>query len=181
MIDVNQDEDQQYCDQGHTAQYVTSTHFHVDGSIDSSLHIFMGSCGLRNALSEFQGVVLPNTHMRGSKQIDFVLTTGRLTDSIEAIGLQDRSFLNSEHRALFVDLSIEEIFGPSPEKLAQLQYRNLKLDDPRISEECPEILHKQFECHNIYRRVKEISVKGNHDEWSLQDEAAYKLLDREIT
>jgi hypothetical protein len=141
----------------------------------------MGNCGLRNALHEFHGGFVPNTHMRGSKQIDFVLTTGGLTDSIEAIGLLNCSFLNSDHRALFIDLCIEEIFVPSPEKLAQPQYRNLKLDDPIISEEYREILHKQFKCHNIYRRVKEISVKGKHDEWSLQDEAAYELLDWEIT
>jgi hypothetical protein len=78
-------------------------------------------------------------------------------------------------------LCIEEIFVPIPEKLAQPQYCNLKLDDPINSEEYRKILHTQFECHNIYRWVKEISVKGNHYEWSLQDEVAYELLDREIT
>jgi hypothetical protein len=119
--------------------------------------------------------------MRGSTQIDFVLTTGGLTDIIEAIGLLNFSVLNNDHVALFIDLCIEEIFGPSPEKVAQTQYRNLKLDDPRISEEYRKILHKQFECHNIYRWVKEISVQGNGDEWSLQDEAACELLDKEIT
>jgi hypothetical protein len=34
MIDANQDEDQKYCDQGHTTQYTTSKQFHIDGSID---------------------------------------------------------------------------------------------------------------------------------------------------
>jgi hypothetical protein len=33
---------------------------------------------------------------------------------------------------------------------------------------------------SIYSQVKEISVKGKHDEWSLQDEANYELLDQEI-
>jgi hypothetical protein len=144
MIDVNQDENQQYCDQGHTTQYVTSKHFHVDGSIDGSLHSFMVNCGLRNALREFHGGVVPNTHMCGSRQIDFVLTIGGLTDSIEAAGLLNCSVLNSYHRALFIDLCIEEIFSPSPEKLAQPQYRNLKLDDPRIFEEYCKILHKHI-------------------------------------
>jgi hypothetical protein len=158
MIDANQDEDQQYCDQGHPTQYMTSNYFHVDGSIDGSLRTFMGKCGLRNALREFHGGFVPNTHMRGSTQIDFVLTTGGLTDSIEAIGLLDCSVLNSNHRALLIDLCVKEIFGPSPEKLAQPQYRNLKLDDPRISEEYRKILHKQFECHNIYRRVNKFQL-----------------------
>jgi hypothetical protein len=52
--------------------------------------------------------------MCGSKHIDFVLTTGGLTDSIEAIVLLDFLVLNSDHRALFIALCIEEIFGPSP-------------------------------------------------------------------
>jgi hypothetical protein len=178
MIDANQDEDQQYCDQGHRTHYVTSKHFHLDRSIDGSLHSFMGNYDLRNAFREFHGGVVPNCD---SKQIDFVLTTGRITYSIKATGLIDCSVINSDHHALFIDLYIQEILGPSPEKLAQPQYRNLKLDDPRILEEYCKILHKQFECHNIYRRVKEISVKGKHDEWSLQDEATYELLEREIT
>jgi hypothetical protein len=169
MIDANQYEDQQYFEQGHTSQYVTSNHFHVDGSIDGSLHTFIVNCGLRNVLRELHGGVVPRTHMHGSKQIDFVLNNGRLTDSIEASGSLDCSVLNSDHRTLFIDVCIEDIFGPSLEKLAQPQYRNLKLDDPRISEEYRKILHKKFKCHNIYRPVKEISVKGNHDEWSLQD------------
>jgi hypothetical protein len=114
----------------------------------------MGNCGLRNALCEFHGGAVPNTHMRGLKQIDFVLTTRGLTDSIEAIGLLDCSVLNSNHHAIFIDLCIEEIYGPSPDKLAQPQYRNLKLDDPIISEEY--LNKKQFESHNIYRWVKNI-------------------------
>jgi hypothetical protein len=32
-----------------------------------------------------------------------------------------------------------------------------------------------------YTNVKEIPVQGNNDEWSLQDEAAYELLDKDIT
>jgi hypothetical protein len=94
----------------------------------------MGNYGLMRALREFHGGAVPNTHMHGSKQIDFVLTTGRLTDSIEVIGLLDCSVLNNDNSALFIDVCIEEICGPSPEKLAQPQYCNLKLDDPRISE-----------------------------------------------
>jgi hypothetical protein len=102
--------------------------------------------------------------MPGSKQIDFLLTTGGLANSIKVISLLDCSVLNSDHSSLFIDFCIEDMFGPIPEKLTQLQYRNLKLDDPRISDEYRKILHKQLECNNRYRRVKEISVKGNYEE-----------------
>jgi hypothetical protein len=44
-----------------------------------------------------------------------------------------------------------------------LTFRNLKLDDPRISDSYHKLLHKQFECHNIYERVKR-SLK---DAWQM--------------
>jgi hypothetical protein len=43
------------------------------------------------------------------------------------------------------------------------------------------MLHKQFECHNIYRRVKNISEKGKYVSWNLEDEALYKSLDDDIS
>jgi hypothetical protein len=36
------------------------------------------------------------------------------------------------------------------------------------------ILHKQFECHNIYGRVKNISERGKEASWNLEDEALYE-------
>jgi hypothetical protein len=43
------------------------------------------------------------------------------------------------------------------------------------------LLHKRFECHNIYERVKKISERGNADDWSHEDELAYEIIDRDIT
>jgi hypothetical protein len=56
----------------------------------------------------------------------------------------------------------------------------LKLDDPRISDNYRKLLHKQFECHNIYDRVKNIPERGNADDWSHEDELAYEILYRDI-
>jgi hypothetical protein len=64
---------------------------------------------------------------------------------------------------MFVDLRIEGIFSQHPDKLAPHQFSNLKLDDPRISNKYRKILHKQFENHNVYCRVKEISVRGKDE------------------
>jgi hypothetical protein len=69
----------------------------------------------------------------------------------------------------------------SLERLERPQFRNLKLDDPRISDSYRKLLHKQFECHNIYDRVQKISKRGKADDWSNEDERCYKILDRDIT
>jgi hypothetical protein len=82
---------------------------------------------------------------------------------------------------MFIDLRIEGIFGQHPDKLAPHQFRNLKLDDPRISDKYRKILHKQFEHHNVYRRVKEITVRGKDETWNLMDETIYEKLDADIS
>jgi hypothetical protein len=82
---------------------------------------------------------------------------------------------------MFIDLRIEGIFGQHPDKLAPHKFRNLKLEDPIISDKYRNILHKQFENHNVYRRVKEILVRGKDETWNLMDETIYEKLDADIS
>jgi hypothetical protein len=93
----------------------------------------------------------------------------------------DESILKSDHRAIFVDLDLSLLFGTSLERLERPQFRNLKLDEPRISDSYRKLLRKQFECHNIYERVRKISKRGKADDWSNEDERCYEVLDRDIT
>jgi hypothetical protein len=102
--------------------------------------------------------VVPNTHARGSVQIDFPLITAGLAEHVLNVGLLNRSVLQSDHSGMFLDLQIEGLFGQYPDKNAPHKFRNLKLDDPRISDKYRKILHKQFENHNVYREVKKISL-----------------------
>jgi hypothetical protein len=46
---------------------------------------------------------------------------------------------------------------------------------------CRKILHKQFEHHNVYRQVKEISVRSKDETWNLMDETIYEKLDTDIS
>jgi hypothetical protein len=82
---------------------------------------------------------------------------------------------------MFVDLRIEGIFGQHPDKLAPHQFRNLKLDDPRISDKYRKILYKEFKNHNVYQRVKDISVRGKDETWNLMDETIYEKLDSDFS
>jgi hypothetical protein len=115
-----------------------------------------------------------------SVQIDFPLITAGLDEHVLYVGLIYRSVLKSYHSGMFVDLRIEGIFGQHPDKLALHQFHNLKLDDPRISDKYRKILHKQFEHHNVYRRVKNISVRGKDEMWNLLDKTIYEKLHEDI-
>jgi hypothetical protein len=77
--------------------------------------------------------VVPNTHIRGSSQIDFPLTSAGLREYIEKVGLLDNSVYHSDHRGMFLDLN-SQLFGKSPEKVIPHQFITLKLDDPRFSD-----------------------------------------------
>jgi hypothetical protein len=79
------------------------------------------------------------------------------------VGLLDRSILQSDDSGMFVDLRIEGIFGQHLDKLALHQFRNLKLGNPRISDKYRKTLHKQFENHNVYRRVKDFGKMQRRD------------------
>jgi hypothetical protein len=136
FLDANQDEQQMFRSQEHNVCFKTKSGFHFNGSIDGSLRTFMANdYRLTNALTDVHSEQVPNTPVRGSKQIDFVLVTDGIRPCIKAIGLLDESILKSgEPRAIFLDLDLLLLFGASPERLERPQFRNLKLDDPRISD-----------------------------------------------
>jgi hypothetical protein len=97
FLDANQDEYQPYRPQDQYACFKTKGGFQVDGSIDGSLCSFMANFGLTNALTDIHSEQVPNTHVRGSKQIDFALVTGGIRPCIKAVGLLDESILKSDH------------------------------------------------------------------------------------
>jgi hypothetical protein len=81
---------------------------------------------------------------------------------------------------MFLDLNAR-LFEKCPEKVIPHQFRTLKLDDPRLSDACRRILHKQFETHNVFCRVKAIAGRGTSSEWTLTDEQDYEKLDLHIS
>jgi hypothetical protein len=125
---------------------------------------FIDNCGLVNIIAEKHGPDVPKTHIRGSKQIDFACLTPRLTEFVIHCGLLDFDMLcKSNHLGIFLDIATKGCFGTPPEHLPPSQCRKLKLNDPRISDAYRCALRKQFEQHNVYRRVKGISTLSEYE------------------
>jgi hypothetical protein len=181
LMDANQAKEQTYQPQSHNIKFVMEKGFHVDGTIYGYLQSFMQNCGLINVLRQMHERVVPKTRAWGPVQIDFPLTTAGLAKHALDVGLLNRYVLQSDHSGMFVDLRIEGIFGQHPDKLSPQKFRNFKLDDPRISDKYRKILHKQFEHHNVYRRVKKISLRGKDSTWNLEDDSVYEKLDDDIS
>jgi hypothetical protein len=181
FIDTNEGIEQRFQPQGQKVAFKTDHGFHVDGRIDRYLRTFMENYGLVNIIAEMHGLDLPKTHIRGSKQIDSALFTPRLAEFVKYCGLLDIDTLcRSDHRRNFLDLAIKGVFCMPPEHLPLAQFCKLRLDDPRISDAYRCALHKQFEQHNVYRKVKKISIRSESAEWKITDEAKYEGVERYI-
>jgi hypothetical protein len=134
FIDANETLEHRFRSQNHDHKYKSDKGFHIDGSIDGSIATYTINCGMSNTLSERQtetGTAIPNIHLRGSKQIDFVLTTAGIAPYIRAIGLLDFDVVfRTYHRTFFIDIDMDGFFGSATETLPAQQLIQLKLEDP---------------------------------------------------
>jgi hypothetical protein len=161
LIDANETLEHRFRSQNHAHKYNSDKGFHIDGSIDGSIVAYTHNCGLSNILAERHaetGTAIPNTHLRGSKQIDFVFTTAGIAPFIRAIGLLDFDVVfRTDHRTFLIDIDMDGFFGSATEKLPAQQLRQLQLEDPRAATAYKKAFHQQFIHHSVFRRIKEQS------------------------
>jgi hypothetical protein len=176
FMDANENDTHQFKaqTQTHDVKFVTKNGFHVNGSSDGLLNTFMRNCGLINVIKELNEGAPPNIHNRGMQQIDFILATARLfQDRIEHAGFLGSGVLGSDHKGMYADLNTQDMIGTGRDNLQKLQFRNLQLGDPKISDAYRKILHQQFVQHNVYRRVTCLS-DAPKDVWDISCEHKYE-------
>jgi hypothetical protein len=123
------------------------------GFICASVRARTGVYGSGSSLS-----AIPNTHLRGSRQIDFVLTTVGIAPFIRAIGLLDFDVaFQTDHRTFFIDIDMDGFFGSASEKLPAQRLRQLQLEDPRVATAYRKALHQRSIHHSVFQRMKEQS------------------------
>jgi hypothetical protein len=131
FIDANETLDHRLLSQNHDHKYKLDKVFHIDGSIDGSIATYTQNCGLSNILSERHaksGADIPNTHLRGLKQIDFVLTTADVAPFIQSIGLLDFDIIfRTDHRTFFIDIDMDGFFGSATERFPEQRLGQLQL------------------------------------------------------
>jgi hypothetical protein len=159
FIDANEPITHSVREQSQPHKYKSNNGFHIDGSINGSIVTYIRNCGLSNILTQSHAesdAEIPNTHLRGSTQINFVLATPGITLFIDAIGLLDfGTVFLTEHRTFFVDINIVGFFGSTTKSLPAQRFRQLQLEDPRVAIEYRRILHQQFIHHNVFCWIKE--------------------------
>jgi hypothetical protein len=121
-------------------------------------------------------------HLRGSKQIDFVLATLGIALFIYTIGLLDFDVIfRTDHRTFFIDINMVIFFGSRRESLPAQRFRHLQLEDLRFATEYRRILHQQFIHHNVFFWIKEQTESSKSGVWTMVQYSNYEALDRDIT
>ena len=88
---------------------------------DTHIQRIMHSADLYDLMCAKHGLNSPNTFVRGTKTIDFILGTKGVLDAIEYCGIrQFNADIISDHRALWIDLNIPKLLH---KKLAPLYTR----------------------------------------------------------
>jgi hypothetical protein len=181
FMDAKENETHQFQAQTHDVKFVYKRGFHVDGSINGSLHTFMRNCGLLNVIKEINEVTTPNTHNRGSQQIDCILASARFVqDGFEHARFLDPSVLGSDHKGMYADLNTQALIGNGRDHLQEPKSSKLQLDNPRISDAYRKILHQQFVQHNVYRRLKILS-EAPKDVWDISIEHKYEGVECDVS
>ena len=115
------------------------------------------------------------TYARGSKRVDYILVSERLTAYIRATGAEPFNFrIFSDHRGLFVDFAVPGFFDRAPNILVKLNTRDLIYDCPRHVKQYLIATSQYFKAHKLQDRMDKL-LTGNRNDDSAE------AIDRDIT
>ena len=118
----------------------------------------------------------PPTFARGSRRIDYILATAEIAGYIKAAGILPlNDFCTSDHRALFVDIALQEYLRGSPNPLAPQSCRGLQSSDPRAVRKYRRLLQEYLDRTPIELDVEDARKKLRDEGYS---EAIGKILDK---
>jgi hypothetical protein len=96
----------------------------------------------------------PNTHARGSKWIDYIFETARVRDNCQTAGiLPFGTGYQSDHRALFATINIEDILTTKVKAINSITARNLQQATPKEREKFIQETHFYLNNNNVYQRL----------------------------
>ena len=116
---------------------------------------FLNACGLRDIVLEWHGGDAPRTHKRGSHPIDAIFAT----HSVQCVragyagfedGVQSK---RSDHRCLWFDVAINNIFGHEMPLTNKPQARRLKCNDPRVVRTFNQYYFDFLRKHKLHERA----------------------------
>ena len=116
----------------------------------------------------------PASYARGSIRVDYIFISARLKSHLLRAGLEPfNQRIFSDHRGMFIDLSIPGLFDRSLTTLASPVNRHLCATNQKHVRNYIRELHKYFQAHLVLQRLEEIKDTVDH--------SSAEKIDRDIT
>jgi hypothetical protein len=115
------------------------------------------------------------TYAHGSKRVDYIFTSQRLTEHIRASGAEPFNFrIFSDHCGLFVDFAMPGFFDRAPNELAKMHSCDLIFDCPRHVRTYLLEMSTYIGLHKISEQLEKLSEGDRNDDMA-------EAIDRDIT
>lgn len=121
----------------------------------------------------------PNTHVRGSKRIDYILGTQRVQDCCTQSGILP--FYNgyaSDHRPIFARVDLSKLLSDTVTNLESQAARLLSKATPRERQSVIHLVNEHYESQNLYSRLAHLQEVPDNV-WSDEHQAQYNECDRQ--
>ena len=151
--------------------------------IDTNEDITIGPCrnlletvGLTEAiLSKHQAIQgIAPTHQKGSYPIDGIFTSHDIT--IKAGGYLPFGSAPSDHRALWIEVATEELFGYKIDRIKPPSIRRLQHNNIRVVNRWIKTYEKYIRDHKMDSKAYEIQQAVSANQWNASYQAKYDTL-----
>jgi ribonuclease HI len=120
----------------------------------------------------------PNTHLRGSKRIDYILGTRKVREHCTASGiLPFHNGYSSDHRPIYAAINLEKVLSDQITNLESQATRLISKSTPRERIKLLDLVDEHYNAHNIYERLHRLASipieswqQEHNDEYEACDE-----------
>jgi hypothetical protein len=121
----------------------------------------------------------PNTHIRGSRRIDFIFGTNKVIRNCHRAGIMPfGTGYHSDHRAIFVDISIDNILSAKVTPVNSITARRLVQATPKERTIFLQKANEFMESQNVYQRLQKLKEKTSC--WTEDDIKEYEACDEVV-
>ncbi len=122
----------------------------------------------------------PPTYARGPNCIDYILGTPKIKQALLAYGFMAfyAGAWHSDHRAIYIDLDADILFGGTTASIATMSSRNINSKNKSQTTKFLSTLTNQNKLHKIHTELNSLTTK---EIWSKQDHTAFEEVDQKFT
>jgi exonuclease III len=143
----------------------------------SELAEWVGDTFLVDALEHVHGVECDvPTYDRGTKRIDYIFVSGGMLEYVEAAGILPLGQLvDSDHRALFIDVDLKGFMRGQPSTPAEMKRRGVNSADPRALTVYREMMGKFLDESGLEEQLEKVVRRVERNGGTLSKQAAKQL------